>query len=437
MFLIEIIYWLLIYEGALRKWILIPGLDKVIYFIRDPFLLYFYIFCFRKQLCPPGGKLWQYSWLVFLLFVCLGIVQVLNERNTVFTLIFGLRLYFWSIPLAFIAEKVLKGVDLRRIAKRTLLISIPMAILVFFQYRSPPGSFINRMVDLDSSFTYGELVRVSGTFAFTQGHAFFCTILFAFLMATILLPRSSRPLNGWLLLGAAIATCVNILLDGNRQIFYLIAFPLLSSWIYRFSIAKNRLSFRSFIPEIVIVLSAIAYVTVFSDAFAAMAHRFDGASVEQRGRVYDLLWSMAEPLFQKDMLGAGLGSDTLGGRALLGAMRRIGVGVTGLEPDLGHTLVEAGPLGLFYVLLRWLFAFHVAYGAFKASKRTGNPLPLMLCGFTTPLFLFGTMINNGTSNGFAWMFLGMSLAANRIGIRAQIEGKSKMPQPSVNEGRFA
>ena len=43
------IYWLLIFEGALRKWVF-PEYQQIIFFLRDPIVLLAYIIAFRNQI---------------------------------------------------------------------------------------------------------------------------------------------------------------------------------------------------------------------------------------------------------------------------------------------------------------------------------------------------------------------------------------------------
>ncbi len=409
--LIEIIFWLLIFEGALRKWIL-PFAAKPLYFIRDPFAIYVYYLCWKNNLFPRNSKFLKATLAIAILFSVICVVQIARDDNSIGTALFGLRMYFLNIPLAFIAGALLTGRDLKRIAGRLMLTSIPMAVIVFMQYRSPVDSWINQTLDGASAFNYTDVARASGTFSFTQGHELYVHALICFLLATWLLPVQRRPLQGKLLLLATAASVVNVLLDGNRGVFLGVFITLGSSLVYRLFLSKSRITVRSFAPELLCVVGAIIYTTVFSNAFDAIKSRVEENNTESGERVVGTLFALTAGIQRSHLLGNGIGAGTNGGKALLqptiGNSRRTQVED---ESELGRVVLEAGPLGLFYIAFRFVLAGYLTIGALKAAKHTQNSLALLLAAFCSLQLLMGQISFNGTLNGFAWICVGFALAA--------------------------
>src|SRR4051812_25980890 len=97
---IFIVYILVIFEGALRKWIF-PQLSSALFFVKDPFVLYAYGLCFYYKLFP---KKFYFVLTIFLalLFYFLMSLQSLIIPFNVLAGIYGWRTYFFFAPMAFI-----------------------------------------------------------------------------------------------------------------------------------------------------------------------------------------------------------------------------------------------------------------------------------------------------------------------------------------------
>jgi hypothetical protein len=415
--LIEIVYWLVIFEGALRKWVLVP-IAKPLFFVRDPFVLYIYYLAWQHDLFPKNNLLFKLSLILAGIFVGLFAFQSVIGREAIATGIYGWRMYFFLMPLAFIAGDLLNGQDIKRIVRRTLVVAIPMAAIVILQYRSPPTSFINKMIDSDTGFVYGEFARASGTFSFTQGHELFCHSVMAMLVAVVLMPTKWRPLPPKWLYGIGFCVIVNVLLNGNRGVLALAAIVLLSSLVYRIGIARQKLTVRMFTPEIVCAVAFLLYTTVFGSSYQAMSERMSFRSGNQNeglARIVGIFNAVPEAVGRTRLSGGGLGLGTSGGRALSGNQSAVGYFD---ENELGRIIDECGPVGLLYILYRFFIAGYILLYAYKASKRSHNPVPFMLASFPAWIFMTSFLTFNGTTNGYGWVFLGFCLAANKIGLPA-------------------
>ena len=63
--LIFLYFWLLIFEGSFRKWVL-PQLSDVLLIIRDPVVIVIYLLAFRARVFPRNGWLFSLAVIAFL-----------------------------------------------------------------------------------------------------------------------------------------------------------------------------------------------------------------------------------------------------------------------------------------------------------------------------------------------------------------------------------
>lgn len=409
---ILLIYALLIFDGAFRKWFL-PMLSTPIFFAKDLIVLYCYYFATRYQLWPRN-RLFIAALALIALDTFLALVQVILGLQHPIGAAYGLRIYFLLVPLTFLIAHNFRGPDLQRFVRQTMLIGIGMAVLVFFQYRSPINHPINKLLDADSAaFSYGDLARASGTFSFTQGHILFSACLLPMVATCWSMPLTKRPLRKWPLIIATIAMMINVALNGNRAIFVYCAYTLIASAAHKF--LSGKLRGRDFAPEAVLLLGALLYCTLFSSALENMKSRVETANnsedpIARALNTIDLVRVMSRPNWQ---LGAGIGA---GIPATAGYRGRLGT-VVEAEDDLPRLVAEGGLLGLVFVAYRAALAASILVRSMLCSKNGGMPLALLLASFTVPTLLIGQLSLNGTAHYFGWFFAGISIAATKLGLK--------------------
>lgn len=412
--IIILIYWLLIFDGALRKWLL-PSLEKPLYFLKDPFVLYVYYLAFKYQLWPKDDKLF----LVCLAMIgCVSLwaaIQGACGIASIPTLLYGLRMYFLCMPLAFLIGKHFGRQGLLRLVRHSLLISILMAIIVFVQYKSPPGAWINKLLAEDSeAFVYGGVARASGTFSFTAGHMQFAGTLACIAMACWLLPKNRRPLRPVLFIITSLSVLINILLDGNRSVLFYCAITYLFSVVHRLiAPSKKRFNIRALAPEIMLVTGGIIYYCFLSTAMEAMISRVDDPK-DQEGLAQRLI-KMANPLEPLatphfSILGAGLGNGLPGGAALRGSFQPPKFLATA-EDEQERLLLEAGMFGLFLIFFRYAMAVRLLTVSWQCSRQEGFPLAMLLASYSAYQMWQGQLSMNGTAEYYGWLFVGFTLAA--------------------------
>src|SRR5438105_1344391 len=95
--LIWLYFWLMMIEGALRKWIL-PGWSNPLLLVRDPVVILIYIFAGIAGVFPRNGFV---NWIAGLSVVSLLISEIGGQGNLLVTL-FGFRTNFLHLPLIFL-----------------------------------------------------------------------------------------------------------------------------------------------------------------------------------------------------------------------------------------------------------------------------------------------------------------------------------------------
>ena len=155
--LLWVYLWLLLFEGALRKWI-VPALDTPLLIIRDPLVLWIYLvaaqqgLAFRNVFFLPN----------LILAIVTGLLSTLFGEGTLAITLYGLRTDFLQIPLIFLIPQILDRDDVIAMGRFILFVALPMVVLVLVQFRSPPDSLVNK----GAFHTHYGTVRPSGTFSF-------------------------------------------------------------------------------------------------------------------------------------------------------------------------------------------------------------------------------------------------------------------------------
>ena len=213
--LIWLYFWLLIFEGALRKWIA-PSLSAPLLVIRDPLALLIYVQALRYRRFQPDALLLPLFALVSC-FLVLAVFQItLSIGGGVLVSLYGLRTNFLHLPLIFILPQVLSREDVLRIGKWTLILALPMTLLMVLQFFSPPNSWLNAATIAEGQQIQSALgrIRPAGTFSFATGVAHFYVLATTFAVYGLL--ERKAPYPKWLLWAAVVSIAAVQPVSGSR-----------------------------------------------------------------------------------------------------------------------------------------------------------------------------------------------------------------------------
>ncbi|MGZ4985536.1 MAG: hypothetical protein ACXV8A_05550, partial [Chthoniobacterales bacterium] len=143
--LIWLYFWLLLFEGALRKWV-VPQFSNPLLIVRDPVVLLIYYYALRAHVFPNNAWFWSLAVIAALSSALSVVVLWVYLPPTLIGLItaFGFRSNFLHLPLIFVIARVLRPEDIKRFGWWALLIMVPMAAIMVGQFRAAPDAFLNR-----------------------------------------------------------------------------------------------------------------------------------------------------------------------------------------------------------------------------------------------------------------------------------------------------
>lgn len=399
-------YVLLVIEGALRKWALEP-LHKALFFIRDPFVALSLWLCLRERLLA-WTPLTVTVTVFALAFLFLGGVHIIVHNLSPVAVAFGWRNYFYYLFFALVMAAVMRRTDIETWLRWSLWMALPMAVLAFMQWRSPPDAWINRQLGGGEAFTVAQgVVRTSGTFTFTAGFVCFVGATLACLAAAAFSPRIPR----WLVALGAAGTATCLATSGARMAFMHAGVTGLMAFACE---AVRPLASQRLVVHAAVVLMTVGLglgmVVFYPQAIDLMLERTQTASQhEDTGKRF--LWTFLSGLLvgeEAGLLGLGLGLGTGGGSMAATGMRTF----TLAEDEFPRVVLESGLiLGLGYMALRYGLCGWLLWRGVQCMRERRDAVPLLLCSFTCPLLLIGQITLQGSINGYGWMFTGLTLAA--------------------------
>jgi hypothetical protein len=415
------VYWLLILEGALRKWVL-PQFQKEIYFIRDPIVLTVYWMSIRYRLFRHSTIILTITVLIAWLCMMEVMFHAMTGRCDPLLTGYGLRSYFFYIPLALVIAETFDRADLERLVRQTLLFSIPAAVISIFQSLEPAGAIINAGISGDPEnqvHTLGvgaHLVRTTGTFSSNFGQALFVGSVLAMLIWVWALPANNRPLRGMTLLAVTAAALANVAVSGQRMIFVLAALVLCAALVagvlmHGIGTSWNAIKSCAILVTIGVFLGPVLFPNQLHGLgmrSAQVAGSDDWYSYGIVNRALKDFVLFEDRIDTVPLTGYGIGETSNAGEILHRSF-------TGwIENDWQRHVVELGPtLGLIVILLRVALAVWLGANACIATRRNDDALGLLFFGFIGTTVLYSSITTQGTVSGYGWLFVGFCMAANR------------------------
>lgn len=411
--MIWLYFFLLVGEGALRKWFL-PALGGPLLIIRDPLVLLIYVQAIRCRRFPINGPMVAYFGLV-LSFLLLALFQIIaNIGGGPMVAAYGLRTNFLHLPLIFVIPQVFSYMDVVKLGRWVLILSVPMTILMALQFMAPPTSWINAATGAanDGKQIVAALgrIRPAGTFSFATGAAHFYVLVTVFLIFGLTQTRAYY--SRTLLAMALISDIVVQPISGSRNLVLgcaLIAVGAVLFATFNWGRAQRILVVAGLICA---VMAALSMTSFFREAVMVFMTRWENASGgDAAGSLTArILSGFTEPfgfISEAGLFGKGLGMGTAAGSAMMTGS----VSFLLAENEWSRVILESGSLlGFSFLAYRaWISGFMAVRAATSAFKEQ-NLLPWLLvwdaCGC-----LFEEQISQPTMLGFMVLFCGLCLAS--------------------------
>ena len=431
--LIFVIYFLLIFEGALRKWVFFLFPDAV-FFIRVPFVLLLYYFALKYFYFFRSNVYFLLGMVFFFVLLCLIPVQMLLGGYSARYLIvaaYGLHNYVFYIPAAFIIAVCFMREDVIYLVRATLIVAICSVPLVIAQSFAATDSFLVRgfgghFVGLQSS----GVIRPMGFFTSSPGQQMFVTSVAAFVFSSWVSVKVNYVSNKLLII-ATLSLLPLLGLSFQRGVLVHVAIVLIFVIIGSMLSKCRKLAFRLLLAVLILALLALFFPLLFPDGFEIFYSRIVDAHQTEAGEYkFGELGLLSRVLYQLfkfllivddvPLFGYLLG---IGGNAALqlswvdlpSAWSAWDGPAGWAEDGLSMNIVDLGLIfGPLYIVYRYMLFFWVFRLSLEAARQYKEILPITLVGFISPLLLFLQINGQGTLTGYVWLFFGFCLAAIKL-----------------------
>ncbi|WP_114751767.1 hypothetical protein [Pleomorphovibrio marinus] len=404
-------FFLIIFEGALRKWFL-PGLATPLLVIRDPIALWLVFMAWKQNLLP--GNIYQSG---MVLIAILGIyTATFAGHGSLMVAIFGARILLLHFPLMFVIGSIFDLGDVLKIGKVVILMTVPMTLLIAIQFYSPQEAWVNRGIggDMAGAGFDGALgyFRPPGTFSFTTGTTLFFSLASSYIIYYWL---NLQSINRLLLLSATLALLFAVPLSLSRGLLFQIGV----SFIFALIIISKKPKLLGHLIVIglvgLLLLFVLSQISLFQTASDVFTSRFDAASDYEggvKGTILDrFLGGLFESITESNdlpFLGYGLGMGTNVGSTLLTGNRTFLIA----EGEWGRLIGELGIImGILVILIRIGLVTKMLLLGYQYMVK-GDFMPWLLLSFGSLLIVQGQW-GQPTVLGFSTLIGGLIIASFR------------------------
>lgn len=408
-------YLLLIFEGALRKWV-VPELSAPLLLVRDPIALLILWEAYRARKWPEKWSLVMGILTAAMIGLC--VLQMVTGGNPWFAALYGLRSYLLPFPVAFIMGENLEAEDLRKFGVFTLWLLLPMTALEAAQYLAPAESFLNAGAYQGASqinYVFGH-VRASGTFSFATGPIGYGPLAAAFIFYGLAREKFAPK---WLLWSATAALIFSVPVIGARTLVFELSATLVCVGIAAiWATAQFAKALKIIVPGLLLAF-LVSFLPIFTMASSSLAKRFLEANALEGGTVrqvliYRTITPIVRRLEETDFMSNPIGKGMGQGAAAITKLTTGAVQFTAGEFEFSREMVELGPFpGIAFLLFRVILALLIFT---KALSQAHNKEPLAL--LLSPLLLSALLLETleqPTDQGFMVIALAFSLAALKRG----------------------
>jgi hypothetical protein len=431
--LVYLYFFLLVFEGALRKWAL-PSLAGPLLLVRDPVVLGIYVLAIQRGIFP-----WNRWVIAALVLAAVCAVASLAAGCPVTITLFGMRTDFWQVPFIFLLPAILDGGEARRMGRWMLVILPVMALLALLQFRAGPDHWLNATTGAvapgegsQQLYAAEGRVRPSGTFSFVTGMVSFLSLGAAFVFEEFI--EAAGGVRLWL---AVTGLVLALGISGSRSAILCVAAVGATAVVT--CLGNPRRLRRLALP---VVTAAAAFVLLhgladFREGLDVNKGRFDSGGGLQEGIVYRWFGDFVsawESEKTAQWLGAGLGMGTSVGAGLATGTRQFLLA----EGEWARVILESGPvLGLAVIALRMGIAVLIFRAALRVLRERGDALPMLILA-AGALDLTTGQWGQATVSGFAVLAGGLSLAAGNAPEEEPVEEREKpVERPVVGRGALA
>lgn len=429
---------LLVFEGALRKWVL-PGFQAQIFLVKDGLLLIAYtgyILYGPRQFAVSRAE----RTIKSIMFCCVAFyaLQIFNPNSpSVVLSILGFKNYVFYLPLVFLVARSFDSYDdLLGKLRRYAWIMIPVGVLGLVQFTLPPSHWLNSYVTHDDTVTlvsqFGGAVaraRTAGTFSYLSGYTTFLTVMCYMTLALVI--GTGAKIRGNLPVFALLALCCAAIFTTGSRIGVLGVAAGLALMV-SISVLRGHLSQ-------IVALRSLLIVAILGAVGGYLADDAADAFLDRATRVQDTTSRFWSPIVETGtalstapFLGVGMAS-THGGlvRTIFGTNATFhwldGVFV---EVEAARIMQETGLIGF---ALTFALRLYCLIYATKMALTSRVPLFVAISSGLASYFLLhmiSHVVGNPTAAIYYWFGVGVLLCMQRLSNQSTIRERDDSAERS-------
>lgn len=387
---------LLIYDGALRKWVL-PGAEQLIFIAKDALVFGLLVYAMLNRPRQINSSMHPVTRALFVLYAAWVLLESVNlNLPSILVGIWGLKAHLLYASLILLLPLAYSNLDdlYRWLVKVYPWIVIPVCALAFVQLTAPADSFINHQVtggmDMISYFGDARLVRVTGTFSYITGMAEFLKVTSVLGVGIFLSGVRSR----LFLIGLAFALAA-LPATGSRSV---IAITASSALIMLFAALASRLISSRMLLRIVVVVIVLGAVSLQTqdETWSALQQRTTSVAEHEDDsyRVFTAFTNAFRYFDVSGFVGFGSGSANFGSVALAKGVAPFSWLPVGgnFEEESGRIVLELGMFGwMISLVMRITFFFWAGILSLKGQTRNVRVAGVM----ALPIMALSIQLGNG------------------------------------------
>lgn len=383
---------LLIYDGAIRKWLLLD-FEQIVFVAKDALLLAAFSFYFMDRKPSPPAEFLPAGRMLFACYVVWVALETFNPNlPNLLVGMWGLKAHLLYASLIVLVPLAFQRLDevFRVLEKVYAWAVIPVVSIAFLQLAAPADNPINQHVrggiEGIAYFGSASLVRVTGTFSYISGMAAFVQVTVLLGIALLLCGARSK----LFLVGLAFALMA-LPVTGSRGVVVVVMAG--ASVLLLAAVASRAITIKhGFLAAGVLALLTLISLNTQDAAWEAFVQRVEFR--EDRNRAITAFTNAFDYFESAGITGFGTGSANLGAPSLAkdaAAFSWLPFG-SGFEEESGRVVIELGVVGwLISLAMRAAFlywAVSLALRGATVSIRAASVLAL-------PIVALGLHQGNG------------------------------------------
>ena len=426
-YLIWVYFFLIIFEGALRRWIF-PSLSDPLLLIRDPIAALILILG-SPILFNESNRTWIFS--IFSIGLIGSVLTMIFGHQDWLITLWAARIPLLHFPLIFIIPEIITKSDFFKIRNCMFIISIPMTILLIAQYLLPSDHWVNIGTGGEGTAGFGNVfgkARPPGTFSFISGTNYFYLLLSSFFFSSISDSKRRFPLWAYIVPPCII---VSLIFSISRSaIFDFLS--VLAATLFINSITKKITTYLKFIffAGLILLVSSnlILKSSIAQEALSVTEYRWDQANKfeSQSDSSSNFIGALIHRLYldaffneisdSHNFFGYGIGFFSHPARFRIPEYRENIYKNTDYleEATYIYTLLEYGLiLGFMFLLWKFLLFKKIITQTFKYSVKNKDNYSFIISICSFKMFMFG-WLDQPNSLGFVVFICGLTLATTNF-----------------------